>query len=90
MPPGIADRHPKENFLNTYHINDGTDNLINFSFKVVSGSSGHQAGAECGFWGSENIVADQRSGSEGSDPDSPAGDKSSKTASTIRINSVSN
>lgn len=80
MPLGTAGRHSEENFLHTYHIDDGTDNLINPSFKMVSGSSGHQAGAENGFGGSENIVADQRSGSEGSDPDSPAGDKSSKTA----------
>lgn len=80
MPPGTADKHSEENFLHTYHIDDSTNNLINSSFKMVPGSSGHQAGAESGFGGSENIVADQRSGSQGSDPDSPAGDKSSKTA----------
>lgn len=80
MRPLIAGGCSEENFLNTYHINDGTDNLINLSLKTGSGSSGHQTGAEGGPGGSENIIADKRCGSKGSGPDSPAGDKSSKTA----------
>lgn len=78
--PEITGGRLEENFLNTYHVNDGTDNLMDLSFQLVPSSSGHQAGAEGGFWNVENIVAEQRGGSEGSGPDSPTGDKSSKTA----------
>jgi len=74
-----------ENFLGTYHINDGTNDLMDLSdFRRVSSSSGHGTSAIDRFESLEGIVANYWSGSEGSSPDSPPGSKSSKTAGIKR------